>query len=36
LTYFIVDVFHVDELVKVVVNLNDVDDIVVVNVAIPN
>ncbi len=33
MTYFIVDVFHVDELVNVVVNFND---IVVVNVAIPN
>jgi hypothetical protein len=36
LTYFVVDVIHVDEFANVVVTFNDVDDIVVVNVTIPN
>jgi hypothetical protein len=36
LNYFVFDVIHVDEVVNVVVNCNDVDDIVVVDVTFSN
>jgi hypothetical protein len=36
LTYFVFDVFLVDEVVNVVVNFYDIDDIVVVDVTFSN